>query len=117
MLWNSEEIRVDLITIHKQFVTVEIHYKRQASWLLTVVYASPHMQRREILWHELQHFASECNKPWLLAGDFNETMSLKERNHGGTEMLRRCSRFKHWIGNNGSLIWVSLGQSSPGPGD
>ena len=47
---------------------------------------------------------------WLLAGDFNETSSLDERNHGGPDMQRRCNRFTYWIENNGLL---DLGYSGP----
>ena len=64
------------------------------SWLLTFIYASPHIQTRDTLWQELQSFASECSKPWLLAGNFNETTSIEERNHGGPEMMTRCTWFK-----------------------
>ncbi|KAJ8438104.1 hypothetical protein Cgig2_015361 [Carnegiea gigantea] len=38
--------------------------------------------------------------PWLLARDFNDMISLKERNYRGIEMLRCCEKFKHWIDNN-----------------
>ncbi|KAJ8420952.1 hypothetical protein Cgig2_010781 [Carnegiea gigantea] len=34
---------------------------------------------------ELQQFANSCTKPWLIAGDFNETISLEERNHDGPD--------------------------------
>jgi len=35
-----------------------------------------------------------------MAGAFNETRSLEERNHGGPDMARRCSKFNDWIENN-----------------
>ena len=52
----------------------------------------------------------DCRRPWLLAGDFNETVSIEERNHGGPDMRRRCNRFKYWIENNGL---IDLGYSGP----
>jgi len=110
VLWNSNEIGVDVVKSHEQFVTVEVKPQNRRSWLLSVVYASPHIQLREILWQELQRFASEHQKPWLLAGDFNETTCLEERNHGGPEMIRRCTCFKHWIENN---RLIDLGFSGP----
>ena len=103
VIWNDEELGVDMITMHEQYVTMEIHYKHYMSWLLPIIYANPHTPRRETLWNELELFASNCNKPWLLAGDFNETVNLDEGNHGGTEMLRRCTRFRHWIENSGLI--------------
>jgi len=87
VLWNSEEIGVEVLNSYEQFMTVEIKPHGQTNWLLTFVYASPQLQTREILWQTLQHHASTYHKPWLLAGDFNETTCLEEGNHGGTEML------------------------------
>ena len=110
VLWNSDEIGVAVRNSHEQFVTVEVQPHDRMSWLLTIVYASPHTQHRDILWQKLQQFASVHDKPWLLAGDFNETISLEERNHGVPEMLRRCKRFKHWIENTGL---IDLGFSGP----
>jgi len=48
--------------------------------------------------------------PRLLAGDFNKTINLDERNHGGPKMSWRCTRFRHWIKNNGP---IDLGYSGP----
>jgi len=82
----------------------------QVSWVLTVIYTNPHSHIRDWLWQELQGFAIDCMKPWLLAGDYNETISLEECNHGGPDMRRRCNRFKQWIENNGL---IDLGYSGP----
>ncbi|KAJ8432136.1 hypothetical protein Cgig2_014297 [Carnegiea gigantea] len=65
---------------------------------------------KEQCWEMIQQFGSSVRRPWLLAGDFNGTISLEERNHGGVEMLRRCERFKYWVKNNGFII---LGFSGP----
>ena len=110
VLWNADEIDIAVLNSHEQFVTVEIKSQGQVDWLLTFIYASPQPQTREVLWQELQHRASEYQRPWLLAGDFNETASLEERNHGGADMWRRCQRFKAWIENNGL---IDVGYSGP----
>jgi len=103
VLWHEEDIEIVIVQSHDQFVTVGVKSQNSISWYLTFVYASPHTQRREILWQELHQVATDCRLPWLLAGDFNETTSLDERNHGGPDMRRRCARFKHWIENNGLI--------------
>ena len=110
VLWHEDEVDIEVICTHEQFVTVGIKSHGQVSWILTVIYASPHTQMRDILWQDLQRFAVDCGKPWLLAGDFNETVSLKERNHGGPYMRRRYDRFRQWIENNGL---IDLGFSGP----
>ncbi|KAJ8424220.1 hypothetical protein Cgig2_011631 [Carnegiea gigantea] len=38
--------------------------------------------------------------PWLLAGDYNETRTLDERDHSGLDMARHCSKFNNGIENN-----------------
>jgi len=55
-----------------------------------LVYASPSLHCRGELWDKLSHFASKTTQPWMLAGDFNETKSLKERDHGGSDMAKKC---------------------------
>ncbi|KAJ8445994.1 hypothetical protein Cgig2_021826 [Carnegiea gigantea] len=95
---------------HYQYVTMEVKKCRCTSWLLPVMYVSPHINMREALWMELQQCTLQCANPWLLARDINKTISLDERNHGGLEMQRRCTRFKHWIENNGL---INLGYSGP----
>ncbi|KAK9671139.1 hypothetical protein RND81_12G009000 [Saponaria officinalis] len=48
---------------------------------------------------ELESFARSNNRPWMLAGDFNETRSINERHGGDQNMARRCDRFNNWIEN------------------
>ena len=110
VLWNEEDLDLDVIQTHAQYVTLGVKLQNQIGWFVTIVYASPHLLNRELLWLDLQHFAENCQLPWLLAGDFNETINLEERNHGGPDMQRRCDRFKYWIENNGLL---DLGYSGP----
>jgi len=83
VLWHEEEIDIDIIQSHEQFVTVGVKSHNSISWFLTFIHGSPHTQIRDILWQELHQFATTCRLPWLLAGDFNDTTSLDERNHSG----------------------------------
>ena len=110
VLWNSDELDIEVINSREQFVMIKVHQQGQMDWLVTFVYASPHTSTRDSLWPELQQLASEYHRPWLLAGDFNETSSLEEWNHGGPEILRKCQRFKSWIANTGL---IDLGYSGP----
>ena len=110
VLWNSHEVEAEIIDSRDQFVIMEIIPPKRRSWLLTVIYASPHFHLRDALWQDLQRYDTDYHKPWLLAGDFNETVCLEERNHGRPEMLRRCNRFKYWIENN---RLIDLGFSGP----
>ena len=103
VLWNSDELDIEVLTAKEQFVMMKINPQGQLTWVLTIIYASPQITTRDTLWPDLQQFASDYHGPWLLAGDFNETATLEERNHGGPEMLRRCQRFQSWIDNTGLI--------------
>jgi len=61
------------------------------------------MPEREVFWPKIKQYGATIQQPWLLTGDFNETVSLEDRNHDGIEMLRWCEKFKHWIDNNGFI--------------
>jgi len=86
VLWNSDEMDIAVLNSQDQFVTVKVDPQDQVEWLLTFIYASPHSSTRVSLWPELQRLATEYHRPWLLAGDFNETASLEERNM----VARKC---------------------------
>jgi len=78
VLWNDVDLELEVINTHDQLVTVGIKIEGQVAWFLTVIYASPHVHIRDNLWPVLTKFATSCEKPWLLAGDFNETATMDE---------------------------------------
>lgn len=86
-----------------QHLTIEIKKKKNGEdpWLFFAIYASPDSTLRKELWSELEKIKENCNGPWLLAGDFNETRSLSEQNGSeSSKMIRRCRDFSNWINNN-----------------
>lgn len=50
------------------------------------------------------------HRPLLLPGDFNETRTREERDHGGSYMATRCAKFTNWIGNN---VLLDIGFTGP----
>lgn len=48
-LWNSEMWKVEILQSDFQFVHLKLRWKKQASWLLTVVYGSPNFQHLKAL--------------------------------------------------------------------
>ena len=44
-------------------------------FICPVVYASPRFHERCILWNNLKNAANLHDKPWIIAGDFNEVLS------------------------------------------
>lgn len=62
-----------------------------------MVYASPDPSKRKELWSELREFAHTRNKPWIIAGDFNETRFPSERSSSCHETTRRSAKFNEWV--------------------
>ncbi|CAL2264474.1 unnamed protein product [Prunus armeniaca] len=73
-----------------------------------VVYASPCGSKRAQLWDYMSFVARSHNLPWLLAGDFNEILSIEDK-FGGASTLR-VRGFKNWFDGNDM---VDLGFSGP----
>ena len=69
------------------------------TWSLSVIYASPNETLCQSLWRELGEFCSTCNKPWLLAGDFDDTKSMDDHFNCSEDLVRRCNNFSLWIEN------------------
>lgn len=79
LLWNSASILVTLVRLDPQHITVEVVRRDEEPWILTAIYASPISSDRLHLWEDLAIFAEMNNLPWLLAGDFNATLTSLER--------------------------------------
>ncbi|XP_021768184.1 uncharacterized protein LOC110732536 [Chenopodium quinoa] len=76
---------------------MEITRVGASPWYFSAIYASPDPMKRKDSWEELKKFVVTHNKPWLLAGDFNDTRFPSERNKSCHETNRRSSMFNNWI--------------------
>ncbi|XP_057246683.1 uncharacterized protein LOC130589440 [Beta vulgaris subsp. vulgaris] len=111
LFWRKEVVTVTSFGSHSQHLTVEIKKIGDTPWLFSAIYASPDTVLRRQLWEELEKIKNSYSGPWLLAGDFNETISMNERNGvGGSEMERRCRNFANWIDN---VNLIDLGAAGP----
>uniref|UniRef100_A0A803LIP9 Endonuclease/exonuclease/phosphatase domain-containing protein n=1 Tax=Chenopodium quinoa TaxID=63459 RepID=A0A803LIP9_CHEQI len=61
-------------------MTILIKKNGDDPWLFSTIYVSPDNSLRRDLWRELERIHSNYSGPWLLGGDFNETMPIDERN-------------------------------------
>lgn len=87
-LWDGNW-KVEVLGASTQFVHLRVKWKRQSSWLLTVVYARPIYARKQQLWDELFSIAESHNDPWVVIGDFNCILSDRERKGGASEPSTR----------------------------
>ena len=111
MLWDTQVVAINTYGSHSQHLTVEISKLGEEPWLFSAIYASPDSSIRKELWRELEQIKDKYSGPWMLAGDFNETMRMQERNGvNSPEMARRCRDFSDWVNNN---ALIDLGCSGP----
>ena len=109
--WRSELVTIDPIIQHQQYITMEVTKVGATPWYFSAIYASPDPTRRQELWQELTDFAQHNNKPWILAGDFNETRFGWERSSSCSSTTTRSNQFNAWVEEN-CLIEVEFsGQS------
>ncbi|XP_021762519.1 uncharacterized protein LOC110727260 [Chenopodium quinoa] len=101
--WHPELVTVEPIIKNGQFIAMDIKKVGCEPWYFTVVYASPEPTKRHDLWRELKEFAATHNKPWMFAGDFNDTRFGWEQNTSCADTSRRSARFNEWVEGMGLL--------------
>lgn len=88
-LWDESLWRVDIIDSSDQFVHLQVTWKGRISWFISVVYASPRLAPRQILWDDLRAIADNMEEPWVILGDFNSIMVSHERRGGAPNFATR----------------------------
>ncbi|XP_021721528.1 uncharacterized protein LOC110689107 [Chenopodium quinoa] len=97
LFWKNDEIEVTVLDNHSRHITVEIARRGEEPWVFSAIYANPDLTLRKDLWREMENLKNSINGPWLLGGDFNDTLHMSERSGaGGSEMIRRCQEFSSW---------------------
>ncbi|KAJ4841656.1 hypothetical protein Tsubulata_010983 [Turnera subulata] len=96
VLWRNQEVKVEAIISHAQFIHMRVWHNHQWFWL-TAVYGSPTEAIRRALWRNIEIIASQLNGPWILAGDFNALLSTNKMTGGrhkgskvGDEQFQHC---------------------------
>jgi hypothetical protein len=78
---NSSNVLVSVEDIFHDTITLKISVGND-SWLLTGMYASPIYTKRLELWHHLTSLNVNFAGPWMIIGDFNETILPGEQKGG-----------------------------------
>jgi hypothetical protein len=95
--WKVGCFVVNIITKKFQYLHLKVNYPRGRAWFFTAIYASPQEINRNVLWNDLKSIAMNMKEPWLLAGDFNDIMSINEKKGGVPASIRKCNIFKERI--------------------
>ncbi|KAI8025740.1 hypothetical protein LOK49_LG02G02406 [Camellia lanceoleosa] len=110
IIWHTSHVNVRASYVSSQVIHATIHKEDYEEWVLAAVYASPNPILRETLWNELE-VAENMDKPWLVAGDFNDYANQSERrSFSNSQSITKTQKFLERI-NNCNLI--DLGSSGP----
>ncbi|XP_028777172.1 uncharacterized protein LOC114733838 [Neltuma alba] len=110
LLWR-DCVTVDVLQNHHQFIHTRVSSEPGTPPILfTAVYGSPRPIPRENLWRQLLQIAEGVHSPWILAGDFNATISMNERRGGSRHAQAGCKSFKQFISKSGL---IDLGYVGP----
>ena len=82
-------------------------------FIFSTVYASPRFHKRCILWNNLKNVANLHEKPWIIAGDFNEVLADGDKFGGRAINSNRSLLFKDCLGYCNMIDMGSLGLDSP----
>jgi exonuclease III len=110
LFWH-EDLEVELFKINDRIIDVTVFdSKKGIKWRCTFVYGEPKTHMRHHMWDMLKKIKPMMNLPWLMLGDFNETMwqcehlSKKKRNEKQMldfrEVLSHCDL--HDLGFSGT---------------
>ncbi|XP_056690180.1 uncharacterized protein [Spinacia oleracea] len=97
IFWKPDIVTVEPIIKHNQQITIDIKRVGAIPSYFTAIYASPDPMKRRELWNELREFSMTHNKPWLIAGDFNDTSFSSKRSSACYETTGRATRFDGWV--------------------
>lgn len=95
LLWKKDEVDVFVLSSTELEIHATIRVcNSNSTWLISTVYASPRIIERKILWSNLSEVAKLHNIPWLMLGDFNETLCGDDKLGGRQVNLNKAIEFK-----------------------
>ncbi|XP_058211449.1 uncharacterized protein LOC131323612 [Rhododendron vialii] len=78
ILWDPSKVSLNTTLTTPQAIHTTVRKDNFEDWIFSAVYGSRNPRIREILWEELGSLADTNQKPWLIAGDFNDTAEASE---------------------------------------
>lgn len=98
---------IDVLASHAQAVTLNIS-SGNLSWAYSGIYASPIPSNRGLLWDHLRGLSAAISIPWVLVGDYNDTLASAEQ-RGGIFSPSRARTFLDNINSCGLMDIGSMG--------
>lgn len=83
-LWDQSVWKVKVLRQSNQSVNIEVQWKNDNPWFLTIMYGSPHVSRRQQLWGDISNISWSISGARALIGDFNCTLSIHDCRGGSS---------------------------------
>ena len=104
-------MEVKLLSSTKQEIHAVVKVlNSNSSWLFTAIYASPRSAERHFLWNNSNKVAELHDMPWVIAGDFNETLTAEDKFGDRAVGVNSSLRFKEYLDN---CNMIDIGFSGP----
>ncbi|KAI8004098.1 hypothetical protein LOK49_LG08G00289 [Camellia lanceoleosa] len=101
IIWDTSQVNVRASTVNPQVIYATVHKEDYEEWVLAVVYASSNPTLRDQLWHNLEDVANNLDRPWLVAGEFNDYANQSERkSFSPNQNSERTRKFLDRINNS-----------------
>jgi hypothetical protein len=74
LFWH-ESLKIVLLGMNPHFIDVQVKdVSLNFCYRVTFVYGEPRVESRHLMWEMLRSLRLVSNLPWMVMGDFNETM-------------------------------------------
>ncbi|XP_074346242.1 uncharacterized protein LOC141685013 [Apium graveolens] len=83
LLWRNEGA-VQILNSCKNFIDFEASNEQAGRWRYTGYYGFPERAGRIESWYMLREFSVVLDMPWCIIGDFNDIISMEEKQGGST---------------------------------
>lgn len=92
--------RVDVVQLASMEKEIHVEVKvlpSNLSWIFTVVYASPRIVERQVLWENISKVYDLHSKPLIIASDFNEPLTRDDKFGGRSVSINISLMFKECL--------------------
>ncbi|OIT34460.1 hypothetical protein A4A49_66105, partial [Nicotiana attenuata] len=109
--WRPDYYKIQPKMRTAQVITCEITYvPLKLQFMLSRVYAHNTREERKELWETLVQLSSNCQKPWLILGDFNSVLKMEDRMGGNPVAWSEVVDFQNCVDTCGLIELLQQGQ-------
>ncbi|PWA66317.1 RNA-directed DNA polymerase, eukaryota, Reverse transcriptase zinc-binding domain protein [Artemisia annua] len=97
--WNNDMVNINIIHLAKQSLLCQVEdVNGKIKVHVSIIYAANGGNERRSLWQDLAIYKRFIGSgPWIMLGDFNVTLFLKEHSTGGSSMTKDMNEFRECI--------------------